>query len=70
MIEQMVERIESGEGVDMPKFIDDVQSQLIKSALAKCDGVVQRAAKLLGVSRPTLIYKIKILKIESSSNGC
>ena len=47
------------DGVDLKAHLALVEKNLIAEALEKSDGVVARAAKLLGVQRTTLVEKIK-----------
>ncbi|MEO0576186.1 MAG: sigma-54 dependent transcriptional regulator [Pseudomonadota bacterium] len=47
------------DGVDLRTHLAAVERTLILEALAKADGVVARAAKLLSVQRTTLVEKIK-----------
>lgn len=59
----MVGKIKSGTAVDMPQAVEDFQVQLMMAALNQSKWVIQHAANLLGVTRPTLIYKMKIMGI-------
>ena len=47
------------DGVDLKAHIAGVERELIAEALGQSDGVVARAAKLLGLQRTTLVEKIK-----------
>ncbi|MDT8406407.1 MAG: sigma-54 dependent transcriptional regulator [Methylococcales bacterium] len=47
------------QGMDLRQYISDVESQLIRQALAESDGVVAHAAKLLGMRRTTLVEKMR-----------
>lgn len=47
------------DGVDLKAHIATVERDLIADALKQADGVVAKAAKLLGVQRTTLVEKIK-----------
>ncbi|MEL6868204.1 MAG: sigma-54 dependent transcriptional regulator [Pseudomonadota bacterium] len=47
------------DGVDLRTHLANIERTLISEALAKSDGVVARAAKLLSVQRTTLVEKIK-----------
>ncbi|MEL7296428.1 MAG: sigma-54 dependent transcriptional regulator [Pseudomonadota bacterium] len=47
------------DGVDLKAHIAGVERELIAEALGQTDGVVARAAKLLGLQRTTLVEKIK-----------
>lgn len=51
--------VESGEGLDVKAHLGEVERQLIESALRRSEGVVARAAELLGVGRTTLIEKMR-----------
>ncbi|MDH4046682.1 MAG: sigma-54 dependent transcriptional regulator [Gammaproteobacteria bacterium] len=46
-------------GVDLKKYLADVEQRAIRSALESADGVVQKAADMLGVGRTTLVEKIR-----------
>lgn len=47
------------EGIDLKGHLANVEQDMIRRALADSDGVVQRAAEMLGVGRTTLVEKIK-----------
>ncbi|MEM9173511.1 MAG: sigma-54 dependent transcriptional regulator [Pseudomonadota bacterium] len=47
------------EGLNLKDHLVNEERRLIMEALARCDGVVARAAKLLGVQRTTLVEKIR-----------
>ena len=47
------------DGVDLKQHIADVERSVISEALIRADGVVAKAAKLLGVQRTTLVEKIR-----------
>lgn len=49
---------------DVSLVIKDVERELIKRALTEAKGNKTQAAKLLGISRRTLFYKIKEYGIE------
>lgn len=53
------------EGVDMKQYLANIEQDMIQQALAESNGVVQRAAQLLGIGRTTLVEKIKRYKIDS-----
>jgi sigma-54 specific flagellar transcriptional regulator A len=46
-------------GVDLKKYLADVEQRAIEAALENAHGVVQKAADLLGMGRTTLVEKIK-----------
>ncbi len=54
------------EGIDMKKYLANIEQEMICQALADTNGVVQRAAELLGVGRTTLAEKIKRYGIDMS----
>ena len=43
---------------ELPGF-DDVERYLLQKALERADGNVTKAAKILGLSRPALDYRLK-----------
>ena len=47
------------EGLDLKGHLSDMERGLIQQALAASDGVVARAAKLLGLRRTTLVEKLR-----------
>jgi sigma-54 specific flagellar transcriptional regulator A len=47
------------EGVNMKEMIADLEMDLIRQALEMQDGIVARAAELLGMRRTTLVEKMK-----------
>jgi two-component system, NtrC family, response regulator HydG len=49
----------SAEPLHLPQFEDELVSQLIQRALAKADGNVSAAARLLGMNRYQLEYRLK-----------
>ncbi len=50
-------------GTDMPETIAQIESEMIRQALSRANGVKARAAELLGINRTTLVEKIKRLGI-------
>jgi len=46
--------------------VDEVERELVLQTLARCDGNRTRAARELGISRATLIKKIKEYGLESN----
>lgn len=46
-------------GVDLKEHLAGIERNLIQNALREADGVVQRAADLLGIGRTTLVEKIR-----------
>lgn len=45
--------------IDLPKFLDSIESRLIKRALHDAGGIQAEAARRLGISRSDIAYKIK-----------
>ena len=46
-------------GLDLKQYLARIEQDMIHQALVESDGVVQRAAELLGVGRTTLVEKIR-----------
>lgn len=46
-------------GLDLKQYLAKIEQDMIHQALVEADGVVQRAAELLGVGRTTLVEKIR-----------
>jgi sigma-54 specific flagellar transcriptional regulator A len=46
-------------GLDLKQYLAKIEQEMIYQALVEADGVVQRAAQLLGVGRTTLVEKIR-----------
>ncbi len=51
------------EGLDLKRYLAKIEQDMIHQALLESDGVVQRAAELLGVGRTTLVEKIRRYEI-------
>lgn len=51
------------EGLDLKRYLAKIEQDMIHQALVESDGVVQRAAELLGVGRTTLVEKIRRYEI-------
>jgi len=47
------------DGIDLKQYLARIEQDMITRALADSDGVVQRAAELLGIGRTTLVEKIR-----------
>lgn len=47
------------EGFDLKEYLAGIERDMIDNALSEADGVVQRAAELLGIGRTTLVEKIR-----------
>lgn len=47
------------DGIDLKEFLLDLETQFIKEALERADGVVSKAARLLGLRRTTLVEKMR-----------
>ena len=54
------------EGINMKRYLANIEQDMIHQALAESNGVVQRAAEMLGVGRTTLVEKIKRYEIDAS----
>jgi sigma-54 specific flagellar transcriptional regulator A len=50
-------------GVDLRKYLAEVEQRAIEKALENANGVVQKAADLLGMGRTTLVEKIKRFEV-------
>ncbi len=50
-------------GVDLKEHLAGIERNLIQNALSEANGVVQRAADLLGIGRTTLVEKIRRYEI-------
>lgn len=60
-----VKRIElPDDGINLKETLDDLENRLILDALQKSGGVKNKAAKLLGLNRTTLIEKMKKKQID------
>jgi len=53
------------DGLDLKKYLAQVEQDMITQALGDSEGVVQRAAELLGIGRTTLVEKIKRYELKS-----
>ncbi len=51
------------QGINLRKYLADVERELIEQALLEADGVVARAAELLQTRRTTLVEKIRKYKL-------
>ena len=61
--------IELGEdGINLKETLDDLENRLIVDALQRAGGVKNKAAKLLGLNRTTLIEKMKKKQIDFPSS--
>jgi sigma-54 specific flagellar transcriptional regulator A len=47
------------EGLDLKALLEGLEVRLINQALARNDGVVAQAARMLGVRRTTLVEKMR-----------
>ncbi len=52
----------SADGLDLPRYIAEVERQLIRQALDETGGNRQRAARRLGLKRTTLVEKVRRLQ--------
>ena len=59
-VARRVSSLLSGEGEDGDSVsLDDIETLLLKKALARAHGNVAAAARLLGVTRPQMVYRLK-----------
>ncbi|MDH3637350.1 MAG: sigma-54 dependent transcriptional regulator [Gammaproteobacteria bacterium] len=56
------------QGINLRKYLAEVERELIEQALAETDGVVARAAELLHTRRTTLVEKIRKYKLGTQSD--
>ena len=54
------------DGVDLQRYLHDVEREIIRRALERADGNKQKAARLLNIKRTTLIEKAKRLELTPS----
>ena len=54
------------EGLDLKQYLASIEQDIIHQALVEADGVVQRAAHLLGVGRTTLVEKIRRYELNTA----
>jgi len=54
------------DGIDLKQYLANIEQDMIHRALDQSDGVVQRAAEILGVGRTTLVEKIRRYAITPS----
>ncbi len=54
---------------NLMQILENVEKRLIKEALAQCDGVQAQAAKILGIQRSTLQYKLQKYHLDSLQGG-
>jgi sigma-54 specific flagellar transcriptional regulator A len=52
------------DGIDMKKYLTDIEISLIEQALSKTNNVVARAATMLNMRRTTLVEKMRKYEIE------
>lgn len=58
------DRVLPSEGIDMKKYLTDIEISLIEQALSKTDNVVARAANMLNMRRTTLVEKMRKYEIQ------
>ncbi len=61
--------ITTGNGRSMKELVQEVEQKLITDALGRCGGNQVRAAKLLGITRDILRYRMKQYKMPSGRLG-
>jgi sigma-54 specific flagellar transcriptional regulator A len=54
------------DGLDLKQYLAKIEQDMIHQALVESDGVVQRAAELLGVGRTTLVEKIRRYELKTA----
>jgi DNA-binding NtrC family response regulator len=52
------------ETIKLPQFLSEVERELIARALTQTKGNKAKAARLLGISRPTLLRRLSRLRLE------
>ncbi|MCP5093287.1 MAG: sigma-54-dependent Fis family transcriptional regulator [Gammaproteobacteria bacterium] len=57
------------DGLDLKQYLASIEQDIIHQALTEADGVVQRAAQLLGVGRTTLVEKIRRYELNSAKKS-
>lgn len=67
--DRIARRINSEEGIDLYKEVQNFEANMIRSALIRARGVQRKAAELLGVKVTTLNVKIKRYKINFDPEG-
>ena len=55
------------EGLDLKEYLSAIELYLIREALERSDGVVAKAAKLLGLGRTTLVEKMRKYAVQDQS---
>ena len=50
---------EAGSEPDMQISLDDIETALLKKAIERAGGNVAAAARLLGITRPQMVYRLK-----------
>jgi DNA-binding NtrC family response regulator len=63
-------KLEIGMGIDLKGILSEVENQLINEALQKAGGIKNKAAKLLGLNRTTLVEKLKKKDFQASGMPC
>ena len=58
------DRLLPSEGIDMKKYLTDIEISLIEQALSKNNNVVARAANMLNMRRTTLVEKMRKYEIQ------
>ena len=54
----------NGNPIDLQQYLEEQERELIMAALDQSKGNKSRASKLLGIPRPTLLYKMEKLSIK------
>jgi sigma-54 specific flagellar transcriptional regulator A len=53
------------QGIDLKKYLDTMESHLIRQALEESNGIVAHAAKRLNLRRTTLVEKLRKFDLQS-----
>ncbi|MCH9695698.1 MAG: sigma-54 dependent transcriptional regulator [Gammaproteobacteria bacterium] len=56
------------DGIDLKQYLANIEQDMIHQALDESQGVVQKAAELLGVGRTTLVEKIRRYEISTAKS--
>lgn len=60
-------QLDLSEGIDLKQYLNDLEKNIIETALENADWVVAKAAKALSLQRTTLVEKIKKFSIQNSA---
>jgi sigma-54 dependent transcriptional regulator, flagellar regulatory protein len=57
------------EGLDLRAYVADIEETLIRQALERSQGIVAKAARLLGLRRTTLVEKLRKFEISAGDDS-